>query len=234
MKNLKKRLAAAMVVGLAGAAQAALVDRGGGMIYDTVLNLTWLADMNYAWTQFQETSGVQGHMYGLMNFAQSKRWANDLTYGGFDDWRLPTLNSGDTTCSGNFNPGGGLPLQYVGFNCSGGELSHLFAIDLGIKPNEPVMNGTGDTAEQIANLALFSNVRGVIFWSGTEYAPDSSRGFVFSAGSGLQLITDKGATLYAMAVRSGDVGAAVPEPHTLALTVLALTAAVVVRRKREV
>ena len=31
-------------------AQAALVDRGGGMLYDTVLNITWLQDANYAKT----------------------------------------------------------------------------------------------------------------------------------------------------------------------------------------
>jgi hypothetical protein len=35
------------MVALSGAAQADLVDRGGGMIYDTTRNITWLADLNY-------------------------------------------------------------------------------------------------------------------------------------------------------------------------------------------
>ena len=33
---------------LPGLANAALIDRGGGLIYDTDLDITWLADANYA------------------------------------------------------------------------------------------------------------------------------------------------------------------------------------------
>ena len=31
-----------------GAAQATLIDRGGGLIYDSVLNVTWLQNANLA------------------------------------------------------------------------------------------------------------------------------------------------------------------------------------------
>ena len=34
------------VLGLAPTSQAMLVDRGGGMIYDTTLHITWLQDAN--------------------------------------------------------------------------------------------------------------------------------------------------------------------------------------------
>jgi len=33
-----------ILVAISGAAQASLIDRGGGLIYDTNLNVTWLAD----------------------------------------------------------------------------------------------------------------------------------------------------------------------------------------------
>ena len=46
MKSLITLAAAAALVALSGAAQADLVNRGGGMIYDTTRNITWLADMN--------------------------------------------------------------------------------------------------------------------------------------------------------------------------------------------
>lgn len=36
----------------AGSAQAQLFNRGGGLIYDSVQNVTWLADANYAKTSF--------------------------------------------------------------------------------------------------------------------------------------------------------------------------------------
>lgn len=48
METVMKTLAAAAAVVTMSAAQVTLVDRGGGMIYDDVLNVTWLADMNCA------------------------------------------------------------------------------------------------------------------------------------------------------------------------------------------
>lgn len=213
------------MVALSGAAHAALVNRGGGMIYDTTRNLTWLSDMNYA-----RTSGHDAD--GYMSWARATAWANNLVYGGFSDWRLPTLNPADTTCSANFNPGGGFPNLYFGTGCTGGELSGLFVTDLGNKAGESVLNQVGDTPEQIANLALFSNVQSIIYWSGTEYAPDPGRAWYFNSSVGSQTRAAKGAGLYAVAVRPGDVAASVPAPQTLALVLLALGATVVARRRR--
>jgi len=220
MKTLKKWVAAAAIVGLAGAAQAGLVNRGNGMIYDSTRNITWLADMNYA-----KTSGYDGD--GRMTWSQAKAWADNLTFGGYSDWRLPTLNPADTTCSNNFNAGGSFGQQYYGYNCSGGELSGLFVTDLGNKAGQSVLNQTGDTPEQIANLALFSNVQSYRYWSGLEFAPVSSYAWFFNTNIGFQDYVGKDFELYAVAVRPGDVAAAVPEPQTLALVMMAFGAAMV-------
>jgi hypothetical protein len=217
MKTLKTWAATAAMMALSGAAQAALIDRGGGMIYDTTRDITWLANMN---------------VNGLMNWSAATAWADNLVYGGFSDWRLPTLNPADTTCSNSFNPGGGFPLQNYGPNCTGGELSGLFVTDLGNKAGESVLNPAGDTPEQIANLALFSNVQSFDYWSGTEYAPNPDAAWVFNSNLGFQGL---GGTLigsYAVAVRPGDVTAPVAEPQTLTLALLALGATAVARRRR--
>jgi hypothetical protein len=221
MRRLIQAIGAVATVLAAGAAPAALFDRGGGMIYDTTWNLTWLADMNYA-----KTSGYVAN--GRMTWAEAGIWANNLVYGGFDDWRLPTLNPSDTTCSTKHNPGGGFPPQYYGFNCTGGELSHLFVSDLGNKANESVLNQVGDTPEQIANLALFSNVQSSWYWSSTAYAPNAYDAWLFRTDEGFQFL-DFNVDIYAVAVRPGDV--AVPEPQTAALVLLALGLTAVVRRK---
>ena len=230
MSLLKSLVVAAAMLTLTGAAQAALVNRGGGMIYDTTRNITWLADMNYAQTSGHTGVGVNAN--GRMTWDAAVAWANGLVYGGYDNWRLPTLNPSDTSCSGNFNPGGGFPLQYRGFNCTGGELSGLFVTDLGNKAGESVLNQAGDTAEQIANLALFSNVQSLVYWSGTEYAPNPNLAWLFSTFFGSQNDVGKSSPLYAVAVRPGDVAASVPEPQTLALALLALGATLVARRRR--
>ena len=210
MKTMKNWVAAAALVAMAGAAQAALVDRGGGMIYDTTRNITWLADMNYA--------------NGTMTRSAAIAWADGLVYGGFSDWRLPTLNLSDASCTGAIGPGSG-------FNCSGGELSGLFVTDLGNKARESVLYQVGDTPEQIANLALFSNVQNNSYWSSTNYTgPVSGAEWSFAANSGVQGIS----IIFmanAVAVRPGDV-AAVPEPQTYALLLVGLGAVVVAVRRR--
>ncbi|WP_284620740.1 PEP-CTERM sorting domain-containing protein [Aquabacterium humicola] len=227
--------AVAAAVTLSGAGHAALIDRGSGMIYDTTLNLTWLADMNYA-----KTTGYDAD--GKMNPDDALLWANDLVYGGYDDWRLPNLNPFDSSCSASFHPGGGYGVMYQGWNCVGGELSHLFWVDLGIKVGESVLNSTGDTSEQVANLALFSNVQDSTLVSGTDYAPDSVFWWYLSIyPGGGQFIGEKLTSQgMALAVRRGDVsgcgdsshGCTVPEPQTLLLALMALGASVLAARRR--
>ena len=229
MKPLTLWAAAAALLVTTGAAQAALVNRGGGMIYDSTQDITWLADMNYAQTSGHTGTGVNAN--GTMTWDAATAWADNLVYGGFSDWRLPTLNPSDTTCSDNFDPGGGFSQQYLLHNCTGGELSGLFVTDLGNKANESVLNPAGDTVEQIANLALFSNVQSYVYWAGTEYAPEPSDAWSLGTGDGFQAEVDKLEALYAVAVRPGDV-APVPEPQTLALALLAMGAAVAARRRR--
>lgn len=220
MKTLRTWAAAAAIAALTGAAQAALIDRGGGMIYDTTRNLTWLADMNYARTSGHTGTGVNAD--GRMTWDAANAWASNLVYGGFNDWRLPTLDPADPSCAGRSGVG----------NCTGGELSGLFVTDLGNKDGESVLHQVGDTAEQIANLALFSNVQSDFYWSGTEYAPHPIFALTFVASVGVQLLDGKPRGLYAVAVRPGDVAASVPAPQTLALALLALGATVVARRRR--
>ena len=231
MSNLKTWVAAAAIVTLSGAAQAALVNRGGGMIYDTTRNITWLADMNYARTSGYATANAGGaganviQLNGRMGWDAATTWADNLVYGGFSDWRLPTLNPADASCTGGFGVG-------RGYNCTGGELSGLFVTDLGYNNNGSGLITSDDTAEQIANLALFSNVQSHDYWSGTGYATNPDFAWSFLTGGGFQDDDFKGSALYAVAVRPGDVAASVPEPQTLALALLALGATVVARRRR--
>ena len=70
------------------------------------------------------------------------------------------------------------------------------------------------------------------YWSGTENAPRPLNAWNFGTFYGGQISAGKVNALYAVAVRPGDATAAVPEPQTLALALLALGATVVARRRR--
>jgi len=68
----------------ARASEAVLFDRGGGLIYDDQLDITWLQFANY--------SGQ------TMSWDDSANWVANLVYQGYSDWRLPVA---DTSCSGS-------------------------------------------------------------------------------------------------------------------------------------
>ena len=70
------------------------------------------------------------------------------------------------------------------------------------------------------------------YWSSTEYAPLPSNAWGFSPALGLQNATSKGSLLDTVAVRPGDVAAAVPEPQTYAMLLAGLTALAMVTRRR--
>jgi hypothetical protein len=231
VKTLKTWAAAAAIAVLGGAAHAALVSRvGGTMIYDTTRNITWLADMNYAASSGYAAANAGGfgsdgiQSNGRMGWNAASEWATNLIYGGYRDWRLPTMNPTDTTCTGGFGVG-------RGYHCTDGELSGLFVTDLGYDSNfGPITSGA--TAEQIANLAMFSDVQFGVYWSGTEDPRDPSKVWNFDNIYGFQDHTVKSPWSFAVAVRTGDVAVSVPEPQTLALALLALGATVVARKRR--
>jgi len=190
-------LAGVLALGLAGSAQAALHDRGGGLIYDDVLNITWLSDANYA-----QTSGFDAG--GFMTWDNAVAWAAGLSYFDavrnvtYSDWRLPTALNQDG--SGPCGPA---------FNCTDSEMGHMFYNNLSGTAFSSVLT-SGDP-----DLALFSNLQYSFYWSGTEFAPNPTSAWDFNF-NGNQSAINKNFQLFAWAVRPGDV-AAVPEPASLAL-----------------
>lgn len=68
MKKIMRELLAGVFALSVGTAQAALIDRSGGMLYDDVLNITWLQDANYA-----KTSGYDAD--GKSSWAAANTWA---------------------------------------------------------------------------------------------------------------------------------------------------------------
>lgn len=139
-----------------------------------------------------------------MTWAGANAWIATLNANqdaGHNDWRLPTLNPSDTRCES------GTGDDRFGFGCTGGELSHLFVTELGNTAIQSVLTQTGDTAEQIDNLVLFSNVQSYGYWSGTEWAPNPIVVWSMRTQAGFQDYGPKSNSLSAVAVRPGDVAA---------------------------
>lgn len=214
--NTFMSLAAAAL--LSANTHAALIDRGNGMIYDTTLNITWLQDMNYPKTLGESASGS-------MYRDQALSWVDQLVYGGFDDWRLPSAHLiGNETLSMDGSTD-------VGWNNIRSELGHLYYVDL-LNSYEAGFVNPGNFIDGLTHESKsFLNLTDNVYW----LAEDSSLmyGMLFDNWDGLQYrapIGDGRASV--VAVRNGDV-AAVPVPSAVWLLSSALFGlAGVARRSR--
>ena len=189
-----------MSLGLPGLSSATLVDRGGGLLYDTDLNVTWLADANYARTSgYADTLNGAGSD-GRMTWNQAEAWVAHLVYHDpvrnvdLTGWRLPMTLQPDPACS--VQAGG----DSFGYRCTGSELGHLFYKDLGGKTATSIGRAHNDS------FRLFSHAPESLYWSGTAYAHDASQAWGFMLDSGSSLAGGKGNRMYVLPVRPGDVG----------------------------
>lgn len=199
-----------------GTAHAVLIDRGGGLIYDTDLNVTWLQDAQYAVTSGATTSG--------MTWAAARDWADglqyydavrDVTYG---DWRLPgTIN---------------LPSS-AGFDSTGlsSELAYMYYVNLGYAAN-PTLDRFAPSPTS-SNYNPFTNLAYRGYWSGTDdQIPGRQRSWAMHFHFGWQFLDDQSDGLRVWAVRDGDVGSAVPEPDASMLFCLGMAGVLLRRRRR--
>ena len=85
MKNkLLKAATVAAVMGFAGVSSAALIDRGGGLIYDSDQNVTWLQD---------PATVVPTPMYAMQAFylIDTFNFADTVRHTTWSDWRVPDI-----------------------------------------------------------------------------------------------------------------------------------------------
>ncbi len=183
-------IALLIVCGISTLSEATLIDRGGGLIYDTDLDITWFQNANY---------------YGSsMSWTNALAWVASLEYYDpvrgvtWDDWRLPSA----------FNWDDSEPDPCVGYNCTKSEIGHLFYDDLGFVA--PFNGGTlgEDCGLILDNVDPFFNVVSGTYWF--DKVGDGNDPWFFNMRTGYQGYGD---CTYVWPVMEGDV----PEPATLIL-----------------
>lgn len=154
-KRLTRLVCAGGIVFVSTTANAELIDIGGGMIYDSGQDLTWMqnADVN-----------------GPMTWFQAMDWAENLVYGGYDDWRLPsTLGGDDPSCLEDAR--GDLFFEsHVG--CTGGEFEKLTEFELYDAEDPPSLDSYSHRGNFLLNEP-FENVQlDSRYWTATPYRAD--------------------------------------------------------------
>jgi hypothetical protein len=170
---------AVAVFNLAGLANAALWDRGGGLVYDDVLNVTWLQDANYAKTSGYDTDGK-------MNWLNAASWVANLNYYDsarnkhWDDWRLPVVRpvNGESLVFGREYDGS----ADIGWNISApgsaypgstaSELAYMYYVNLGnLGQVYPDGSDVPQVKRGVTNSGPFFNLNLNDYWTSTFGPP---------------------------------------------------------------
>jgi PEP-CTERM motif len=216
-------------------AQATLHDRGNGLIYDDVLNVTWLQNANLAATETFDVLGIDED--GVMDLKTAWEYIaemNAVAYKGITTWTMPKLTPANGV---SWQPFNNATLSNgtgdVGYNITSNRswLSNLHYATLGNKGfrdiNGNINPGTAWIDYGMVNAGPFTNTgphplggTNVTYW--TDSTPVQDFGsfatvMVFNTRAGYQFSTFNDSFFRVWAVAPGDVAVAVPEPTSLAL-----------------
>jgi hypothetical protein len=204
-------------------ATASLIDRGSGLIYDDILNITWQQNANLASTQTFGVSGIQ--VSGGMTWTTANSWISAMNasmYLGYNDWRLTNVDPvNGSSYNYTYSPDG---TTDVGYNTQGvgHELAHLFYYDLG---NPAYLNTSGNPqvpyGSSLVNVGIFNNLMSDIYITGTTYLDSSNAAWAFNTSLGNNPAVSKDNYHLAWAVRDGDsTPTGVPAPSSFFLVLL--------------
>ena len=183
-------------------------------LYDTVLDVTWLRTVPAA---------------PFVGWTEAFDWADSLVTGvgtaAVSDWRLPGMLVANPASIATLAYDGSSPQGYNAALASS-EMASLFYGTLGNVAKYGVDGSLRASGYGLANTGSFLGMASYPYWM------DTSRGFIlagrdvkwtFDTRDGLQWYSVEEATINAMAVRAGDVMAAVPEPRSALMLALGLT-----------
>lgn len=189
--------------------------------YDTVLDITWLADARAGAGSRFDSGNRSSVTDGMMTWANANAWAASLDVGGVTGWRMPVVRPVDGRAFQYYYPTDDFSgRRDVSYNivATQSELAHLFHVTLG---NRSFVDVTGrrQSGPGLANTGPFVHMDPLgHYWTGTGVAtPEApASAWSFWVYDGYQSHAPRVNEWYAWAVHSGDVATTVPEPGTWA------------------
>ena len=217
-------LAFAMLASLlATGARGELINRGNGLIADTVLDITWMQDASLfetlceardpIATEFvpvdQANVRILCHQDGRMTLNDAGLWIdrlNDVHYKGYSDWRLPIVDT---------NP-------VCNVDCYSVEMAHLVYVSLGnlhrdVEPCDEyyaIYEWRPSKINCIKNRGPFYNINpDDSYWSGSVH-PDYGDFLYVVLSTGYQNSDTVWSHFYVWPVRDGLSPTATPSRYT--------------------
>lgn len=196
-------------------AGAELHDRGGGLIYDDVLDITWMQDTNWGKTSGDDDDG-RFTWDGAVAWAEGLEYYDSVRDVVWDDWRLPKADPVDGVAYDDTFSFDGSTDNAYNITSTHNELGYMFYVNLGVKGyvdpegNWPVedFGFRGELSgpfDRMLGAGIFP------YWTGASYPPFDGMAYIMVFKTGSQHGANKDSELLTWVVRDGDV-ADVPAP----------------------
>jgi hypothetical protein len=180
------------------------------LIYDPYLNIYWMKDGN-----------VQGKS---MTWDDAKKWAEDLEYGGYNDWRLPS------TPDGYYKRNDGTIWDYYGYNTNPNDNKYNVTFSELGSLYYNTFKLTADKGLSTAENPLFNKLQPGYYWFGIPSKLDDIKAaWVFDFKYGTQFLNTTTSYAYAIAVRDATPA---PEPSSALLFLAGLLGLCRIRHQR--
>ena len=202
-------LSSAALASLQGRDVDGVAANGFEAYYDTVLNITWLADANYA----QTSGSVSG---GKLTWDAANSWAQGLSYFGITGWRLPHFEPvNGVSVSARSTLDGSTDAAY-NIDSSSNELAYMYYTNLGLlAPVTPdwqfrtsygLANGSVQVIPGVPGGKIV-NLNSDFYWSNVAFSQDPAKAWgLWTKGSfaGYHAPDAKTYDHFAWAVHDGD------------------------------
>jgi hypothetical protein len=186
---------------------AKLWDRGGGLLYDDVLNITWLQDASFIKTAGLDHDGRM-HIFEALEFADKFIYHDSVRNVDIKNWRLPRVRpvngikfNGKLSLDGSSDEG-------YNITSPQSELAYMFHVNLGLKGYYSL---TGKEQSDFGipgngNISLVKNLMNGVYWTSTPAEPYTDRNYwMFDTKFGYQNFYNKNDMLFVWLVHDGDV-----------------------------
>lgn len=184
------------------------------LVYDDVLDITWLLDANFLSTYLSALLGAADVNDGRLTWDLTKSLVRNINYKGFTDWRLASANLLNPP-DNSFSYDGSTD---EGYNNTRSEMGHMFYNNLG---NLGFYDTNGDFAGTgnygIQNTSFDNEVDGPnsfintaapwgrAYWLDEEYATNTDSNWSFNTGFGIQLNHPPNNSLCSWPVHDGNL-----------------------------
>lgn len=161
------------------------INSGETLIYDDVLDITWMVDVNYVVTSGYVDTSSRFDKRGYLTWNQASTYVEQLDYAGISNWRLPSDSIQEQTYAAN------------------GELGTIYYTYLGNVANESNLKNSLTLHD--ATTVVLSGLQDYGYWTGDSVTGQTRNKWIFNFSNGASTFVSRKAARAIWPIFDGNI-----------------------------